>query len=80
MHEFVNGSGRVRSGNRAIVTYSRGAWLGGIRVSAGIGASLSPEAVARFDLAHRELLERSFPDDPLKIPHRIFVVFGRVPG
>jgi SAM-dependent methyltransferase len=61
------------------VTYSRDAWLGRIRASSGVGASLPPEAVARFDSAHRELLERQFSNDPLKIPHRVFVVFGRAP-
>jgi SAM-dependent methyltransferase len=57
--------------------YSHEAWLGRIRASAGIGASLPPEAVERFNDAHRELLARRFPGDPLEIPHRVFVVSGR---
>jgi len=61
------------------VPYSREAWLGRIRASAGVGASLSPDAVTRFDAAHRQLLERHFPDEPLQIPHRVFAIFGRKP-
>jgi SAM-dependent methyltransferase len=61
------------------VSYSHEAWLGRIRASAGLGASLSPEAVARFDRAHQELLSKEFPQNPLTIPHRVFTVFGRKP-
>ncbi len=61
------------------VPYAREAWLGRIRASAGVGASLPPDGIARFDAAHRGLLEQSFPDDPLSIPHRVFAVFGRTP-
>jgi SAM-dependent methyltransferase len=59
------------------VPYSHEAWLGRIRASAGIGASLRPDRVQRFDDAHRELLARSFPEDPLKVPHRVFAVSGK---
>lgn len=62
------------------VPYSHEAWLGRIRASAGIAASLPPEAVERFNTAHRELLARKFPGDPLHIPHRVFTVFGRAPA
>jgi SAM-dependent methyltransferase len=61
------------------VAYAREAWLGRIRASAGVGASLPPDAVARFDAEHRAILEQNFPGDPLQIPHRVFAVFGRVP-
>src|SRR5712671_3958931 len=37
--------------------------LGRIRASAGVGASLPPDGIARFDVAHRELLEQRFPSD-----------------
>jgi SAM-dependent methyltransferase len=63
----------------ASLHYSHEGWLGRIRASTGVGASLPPDAVERFDLAHRELLARDFPDDPLQIPHRVFAVFGRNP-
>ena len=61
------------------VPYSHEAWLGRIRASAGVGASLPQDAVTRFDSEHLELLERHFPDNPLQIPHRVFAVFGRTP-
>lgn len=57
--------------------YSREGWLGRIRASAGVAASLPPDAVERFNTAHREMLARDFPDEPLQIPHRVFVVYGR---
>ncbi len=59
------------------VPYSHEGWLGRIRASSGVGASLSPEAIASFDQAHRELLARNFPQSTLEIPHRVFAVFGR---
>lgn len=59
------------------IPYSHEGWLGRIRASTGVGASLSPEAVERFTAAHRELLLRDFPDEPLLVPHRVFAVFGR---
>jgi SAM-dependent methyltransferase len=60
------------------VPYSQEAWLGRIRASAPVGASLPPQAVAQFDAEHRLVLERNFPD-PLQIPHRVFAVWGRKP-
>jgi len=61
------------------VPYTHEAWIGRIRASAGVGASLPPEAVARFDADHKALLERDFPQDPLSIPHRVFVIYARRP-
>ena len=59
--------------------YSHEGWLGRIRASTGVGASLPPEAVERFNSEHREMLARDFPDEPLQVPHRVFAVFGRAP-
>lgn len=59
------------------VPYSHEGWLGRIRASSGVAASLPPDAVERFNAAHRDLLAREFPADPLHIPHRVFVVCGR---
>jgi len=59
--------------------YSHEDWLGRIRASTGVGASLPPDAVERFDAAHREMLARDFPEQPLQVPHRVFAVFGRAP-
>src|ERR1700761_763617 len=61
------------------VPYTHEAWIGRIRASAGVGASLPPDAVARFDADHRAVLERDFPDDPLVAPHRVFVIHARPP-
>lgn len=58
------------------VVYSREAWRGRIRASAGVAASLPPERVALFDAEHGAMLERDFPQDPLRIPHRVFALIG----
>jgi hypothetical protein len=59
------------------ISYSHEAWLGRIRASAGVAASLLPDQVSRFNDAHRAMLAHDFPDDPLQIPHRVFAVSGR---
>lgn len=59
------------------VTYSHEAWVGRIRASAYVGASLPAGAVQTFSEAHRALLARDFPDDPLQVPHRVFAVAGK---
>ncbi|HHI81401.1 MAG TPA: class I SAM-dependent methyltransferase [Planctomycetes bacterium] len=56
------------------VLYSHEDWRGRIRASAGVGASLPPERVEAFDREHRRLLADRFPEDPLRIPHRVFVL------
>ncbi|MGO9452069.1 MAG: class I SAM-dependent methyltransferase [Candidatus Binataceae bacterium] len=59
--------------------YSHEAWRGRIRASAGVGASLSPEAVAAFDAELKALLAERFPADPLAVLHRVFAAFGTAP-
>lgn len=59
------------------VRYSHEAWRGRIRASAGIGGSLSPHHVAAFDAKLGALLFSRFPEDPLPILHRVFVVYGQ---
>jgi SAM-dependent methyltransferase len=61
------------------VPYSREGWLGRIRASSGVAASLPSDAVERFNTAHAEMLARHFPDEPLRIPHRVFVTWARAP-
>lgn len=61
-------------------TYSHEAWRGRVRASAGVGASLAPEAVARFDAEHAALLAERFPREPLTVPHRLWAVVCRAPG
>ena len=53
------------------VTYTHEAWRGRIRASAGVAASLSPEAVRDFDADHTGVLAERFPDDTLHVPHRV---------
>ncbi len=59
------------------VRYSHEDWRGRIRASAGVSASLSPEAVAAFDTEHGDLLRRDFSDDPLLIPHRLWCAVAK---
>lgn len=61
------------------VGYSHEAWRGRIRASAGIGASLPPAAVDRFDRALAALMAERFPDDPQAVPHRVFCLTARAP-
>ena len=61
------------------VPYGHEAWRGRIRASAGVGGSLSAEAVARFDAALAALLAENFPEDPLAVPHRLFVLLAAKP-
>jgi SAM-dependent methyltransferase len=59
------------------VPYSHESWRGRIRASAGVAASLPPEAVEKFDRELAQLLASDFPAEPLAIPHRVFTVLGR---
>ena len=59
------------------VPYTHEAWRGRIRASAGVAASLPADRVARFDADLQKLLQKRFPDDPLAVHHRVFVVMCR---
>lgn len=61
------------------VPYTQAAWRGRIRASAGVAASLSPDAVARFDTELAALLDERFPGDGWLVPHRVFAVTARRP-
>ncbi len=52
--------------------YTHEGWRGRIRASAGVAASLPPDAVARFDDALATLLATSFPTSPMAVHHRVF--------
>lgn len=54
-------------------------WRGRIRASAGVGASLGPEAVTRFDAELAEILRARFPAEPLRVPHRVFALIATRP-
>ncbi|WP_372624389.1 class I SAM-dependent methyltransferase [Falsiroseomonas sp.] len=59
--------------------YPRAAWRGRIRASAGVGGAMDPEGVARFDAELAALLDARFPEEPLRVPHRVFAIWGRRP-
>lgn len=59
--------------------YSHLAWCGRIRASAGIAASLPAQQIAQFDRALAELLTQRFSENPLQIPHRVWLVTGTLP-
>jgi len=61
------------------VPYTPEAWRGRIRASAGVGASLAPDQVTRFDRELAALLADRFPSAILSIPHRVFAVIARPP-
>jgi SAM-dependent methyltransferase len=50
--------------------FTREAWRGRIRACRGVGATLSPEEVRRFDAEHAELLEAIAPER-FTVLHRI---------
>lgn len=61
------------------VPYTHVGWRGRIRASAGVAASLPPEQVATFDAELATLLASDFPQEPLAIPHRVFLLRARKP-
>ena len=61
------------------VPYDHVRWRGRIRASAGVAASLAPDAVADFDAEHADMLARDFPDQPLAVPHRVWALTARAP-
>ncbi len=54
--------------------YTHEGWRGRIRASAGISATLSEEEVQSFDAELQQLLAKDYPDEPLAVPHRVFVL------
>ena len=62
------------------VSYTHEAWRGRIRASAGVGASLPPDDVMRFDAELEAELKRGWPLEPLLVPHRIWALKAEWPG
>jgi SAM-dependent methyltransferase len=61
--------------------FTHESWRGRIRTCNGVGSGvLTDEQVAAFDSALAELLRREFPDEPLRIEHRVWAVIVRKPG
>jgi SAM-dependent methyltransferase len=61
------------------VIYTHEAWRGRIRASAGVGASLAPDAVTAFDDELRAMLAERWPADPMRVLHRVFAAIGVAP-
>ncbi len=59
--------------------YTHEAWRGRIRASAGVGASLAPQQVAAFDDELRVMLAERWPEDPMRVMHRVFAAIGTAP-
>ena len=59
--------------------YTHEAWRGRIRASAGIGASLAPDQVAAFDDELRAMLAQRYPEEPMRVMHRVFAAIGVAP-
>lgn len=59
------------------VAYTHEGWRGRMRACGGVGGSMDSETIEVFDRNLADLLSKEFPEDPLSIPHRIFVVYGR---
>jgi len=62
------------------VPYSQEDWRGRVRASAGVGGTLDPAAVAAFDVALAERLAALYPEDPIAVPHRVFVLTATAPS
>ncbi len=62
------------------IPYTQQAWRGRVRASSGVGASLPPEGVARFDTELAALMAERFSEDPLLVPHRVWAVVCRAPA
>ncbi|MGB8908179.1 MAG: methyltransferase domain-containing protein [Candidatus Cybelea sp.] len=60
------------------VAYTHEAWRGRIRASAGVAASLPPNAVGAFDSDLGALLRSDFPSAVLAVPHRVWAVIAKV--
>lgn len=60
------------------VPYTHESWRGRIRASAGVAASLGPGQVRSFDEDLERLLQNHFPEDPLRVPHRVFALVCKV--
>ncbi|MCB2048367.1 MAG: methyltransferase domain-containing protein [Novosphingobium sp.] len=57
--------------------YSHEAWIGRIKASAGIKASLDEQATEEFAARLAAMLKADFPEDPLAVPHRVWWASGR---
>jgi SAM-dependent methyltransferase len=61
------------------VPHSHEAWRGRMRSSNGVGTALPADRVAAFDADLARVLRERFPEEPLRVPHRVFALVVRVP-
>ena len=60
--------------------FTHESWRGRIRTCNGVGSGgMTPETVEAFDRELSKLLKRDYPDEPLKIWHRVWAVIARKP-
>lgn len=79
-HVMAGGFGKIETFTFDVeVPYSHEDWRGRIRASAGVGGTLEPEAVAAFDAALTTKLAAQHPEEPLLVPHRVFVLIAELP-
>lgn len=57
-----------------LVPYTHEQWRGRIRASAGVAASMRPDVVVQFDSALHNLLQEQFKQQPIEVPHRVWVL------
>jgi SAM-dependent methyltransferase len=62
------------------VPYSHEAWVGRVRASAPVAGTLADEQVSACSHELMALLAGAFPEDPLRIPHRVWAVTARAPS
>lgn len=57
------------------LTFTKEAWLGRVLSCRGVGASLAPEDVARFEQEYRSILQKY--SEPLRLKHQIHIELYR---
>lgn len=60
------------------VVYTHEGWRGRMRACGGVGGSMDSETIEAYDRSLADILSKEFPEDPLSIPHRVFVVYGKL--
>ncbi len=61
------------------VSYTHEGWRGRIRSCSGVGAALPRDEADLFDAALARMLAESYPDEPLRIPYRVFAIVASRP-
>jgi SAM-dependent methyltransferase len=59
--------------------YTQEGWVGRIRASAGVAASMPVSRVEEFSAALRDRISTAFAGGSILIPHRVWAVYGQKP-